>query len=174
MWVPNPLLPPAGQPSWPASADSPGAPSRPRTSSDCWWSWRSRYPATSLSPACRFSTEGQKSKSKEGSPDISETGEKLSAAVQPFCEGPDLPKLQLLFGHPGLHGDGSGQLGRLLLLGPQRTGAQAFPLRRRRFCLREANRLKFLFFFNVPRLPLRRQLPVSTNLSGFPCCRGGR
>lgn len=61
----------------------------------------------------------------------------MSAGVEPFCEGPDLPKLQLLFGHPGLHGDGSSQLGRLLLLGPQRTRAQAFPLWRRRFCLKE-------------------------------------
>lgn len=124
----------------------------------------------SLQP-CRFSSEGDKIESKQGSLDISEPGEKLSLAVQPFCEGPDLPKFQLLFGHPGLHSDGSGQLGRLLFLGPQRTGAKAFPLRRRRFCLREANRSKYLFFFNVPRRSAASFRSPPTFL-GFPVAEG--
>lgn len=67
-------------------------------------------------------------------------GEKRLLVLKPLCEGPDLPQLQLLLGHPGLHGDGSSQLGRLLLLGSQGAGAKAFSLRRWRFCLREAIR----------------------------------
>lgn len=46
----------------------------------------------------------------------------------PFCKGFDLPQLQVLFRHPCLHSDRPGQLGWLLLLGSQSTGAQALPL----------------------------------------------
>lgn len=94
----------------------------------------------------------------------------MAAGVEPFCEGPDLPKLQLLFGHPGLHGDGSSQLGRLLLLGPQRTRAQAFPLWRRRFCLREENRSSSSST-HVPRRSIHSFRSPPTFL-GFPVAEG--
>ena len=51
------FLLPAGQPAWPASAETRGGPSPLLLSSGCYQSWMGLHPATSPSPAC--ATEGK-------------------------------------------------------------------------------------------------------------------
>jgi len=52
----------------------------------------------------------------------------LTVSLLPLGEGPDLPEVQLLLGHPALDHDRARLLGRLRLLRPQSAGAKAFPL----------------------------------------------
>lgn len=139
------MFPPAGQPVWPVSADSPNAPLPPLPSSDYCQSLRDQDPVTSPSPLCnsREKCDNRMNhcfiKNNSVFPKTMLGQRKLAVHFSPFCKGPDLPQLHFLFRYPCLNRNRSSQLGWLLLLGPQCARSQAFPLWSGGFYSRETN-----------------------------------